>query len=164
MEKWQLVYTATNQPVKAGDIVESRMQKYRVVESIGRPPHHEGSTGRIWVSDLETVDGIGSIEFFPSVFDAKWIRVPAKWCVTVNRATGEYIAVYEGESGYYQTRIYDADHAREVNKQLGITEEERLALEAGSMFGWDAPGAKADNHSNIKFAQQNRESGDALGI
>jgi len=37
----------------------------------GRPPQHEGSTGRVWVKG----SGSSSQEFFPSVFDLKWEEV-----------------------------------------------------------------------------------------
>jgi len=75
MKTWKLIYTITNKPVREGDLVESRTQNFKVAPGIGRPPQHAGSTGRIWVQDLKTSEPIGSIEFFPSVFDAQWREI-----------------------------------------------------------------------------------------
>jgi hypothetical protein len=59
-----------------------------------------------------------------------------------------------GESGYHLTE-FDApdvpnDYAQEAvqhfNKRLGVTSAQVLAMEIGSMFGWDVPGANPANH------------------
>ena len=61
--------------VKPGDRLTSSNKGdiYAVIDPVGRPPQHEGSTGRIYVvEDGVEYDGIHSREFFPGVFDCKW--------------------------------------------------------------------------------------------
>ena len=41
----------------------------------GRPPHHEGSTGRVWVKPVGEPETTSTQEFFPTVFDLKWETV-----------------------------------------------------------------------------------------
>ena len=68
-------------------------------------------------------------------------------CFTVLRSTGELIGIKRGESGYYLSDWNTEDRARnqeladESNRALGVTDAQRRAMEAGSMFGWDCPGA-----------------------
>lgn len=75
MQNWQLVYTETGKPVQEGDTITYRHQVYTIAPGIGRPPHKLSSTGRIWVRDTETRNPVGSIEFFPGVFNARWIEI-----------------------------------------------------------------------------------------
>lgn len=59
------------------------------------------------------------------------------------------VALKRGETGYYQTDLDDAAltpaHARAtvvaMNRKLGVTAAEVMAMAAGSLFGWDVPGA-----------------------
>lgn len=68
-------------------------------------------------------------------------------CFSVLRNTGELICIKRGESGCYPSDWDTGDPAanRELadynNQRLGVTEAQRKAMEAGSMFGWDCPGA-----------------------
>ncbi len=64
--------------VNPGDRLKSdKDEVYTVIYPVGRPPQHEGSTGRIYVVEGEGVeyDGIHSREFFPGVFDCSWQKV-----------------------------------------------------------------------------------------
>lgn len=73
-------------------------------------------------------------------------------CYSYLRTTGEVIIIVRGESGYYPTSFSSDD--KEFNKQLvdeynpkrGITKAQVAAMEAGSMFGWDVPGADPRNY------------------
>jgi hypothetical protein len=60
--------------------------------------------------------------------------------------------IKRGEAGYYPTN-YDSAKAstkiaeqavRELNARLHVTEAQALAMEMGSMFGWDQTGANPD--------------------
>lgn len=65
-----------NTEVKRGDIVQSfRGGWFRVHEIL--KPSHPNSTGRMVVSDTDekgSYTGANFMTFFPSVFDAYWVR------------------------------------------------------------------------------------------
>ena len=68
-------------------------------------------------------------------------------CYSVLPGTGALICIKRGEAGYYPS-VWDTGAEwknREIadrnNKRLGVTQAQRLAMEIGSMCGWDAPGA-----------------------
>lgn len=48
-------------------------------------------------------------------------------------------------------------HADLLNARMGVTPAERRAMEMGSMFGWDIPGADPDRHE-AKVTRQDGES------
>lgn len=101
-------------------------------------------------------------------------------CYSYLRTTGEVIIIARGEPGYYPTDFSSDD--KEFNKQLveeynakcGITKAQVAAMEAGSMFGWDVPGADPNNYDEnglykkptavrslseqIAFAEQSKEN------
>ncbi len=67
-------------------------------------------------------------------------------CFSTLPSTGELICIKRGESGYYQSGWNTDDPVRNKeladfnNRKLGVTDAQRLAMECGSMVGWDAPG------------------------
>jgi hypothetical protein len=66
------------------------------------------------------------------------------YTVVLGKPDGENIGVIkQNESGYYQTNYKFDKKAEEIvdmlNERLGVSKEVRLALEIGSMFGWDSP-------------------------
>lgn len=62
------------------------------------------------------------------------------------------LMVKYGVSGYYNTE-YTGD-AMFYNKQLGVTKYEMEAMKAGSMFGWDVPGANPEIYKNRDIAKK----------
>lgn len=69
---WTLVMdNALQTPVEEGDVLQdSRGAFWTVSSGVGAAPHKPSSTGRIWV---QGIDG-HSREYFPSVFNCKWIE------------------------------------------------------------------------------------------
>ena len=78
-------------------------------------------------------------------------------CYALLPSNGQLICIKEGESGYYPVRIKGEHVFGEEAKKLrnafneieGIDWPTRQAFEAGSMFGWDIPGAKAEAYQEI---------------
>ena len=68
-------------------------------------------------------------------------------CYSVNQTTGEIIILENGVSGYYPTiwpkgsREENEAIVEDLNKKLGVSEAQVKAMEFGSLFGWDKPGA-----------------------
>jgi len=70
-------------------------------------------------------------------------------CYSVSETTQEVIMIKRGEMGYYpvplpwkDVTITEAEsYANNQNEMRGIMSEERMAMEVGSIFGWDLLGA-----------------------
>ena len=68
-------------------------------------------------------------------------------CYSVLPSSGALIGIRRGESGYFLAMEGTGDRAaneavaNQENKRLGVTPEQRMAMEIGSLCGWDAPGA-----------------------
>lgn len=90
-------------------------------------------------------------------------------CYTVHAETGEMIIVKKGESGYYPSDLDSKDAsfsrmiATENNEKLGVTKTQEECMSAGSMFGWDVPGADPANYdANGRFSPSKmKDRGDA---
>ena len=78
-------------------------------------------------------------------------------CFTTLPSTGELICIKRGELSYYPSSWNTDDKQRNEelanynNERLGVTAEQRKAMEAGSMVGWDGPGADPANYENGEF-------------
>ena len=90
-------------------------------------------------------------------------------CYTVHAETGEMIIVKKGESGYYPSDLDSKDAsfsrmiATENNQKLGVTKTQEECMAAGSLFGWDVPGADPANYdANGRFSPNRmKDRGDA---
>lgn len=88
-----------------------------------------------------------SIQTEQECFTPKLAERLPELCFSVLPSTGELICIKRGESGYYPSdwNTDDAVQNRELadynNDRLGVTSAQRLAMECGSMHGWDVPGA-----------------------
>jgi hypothetical protein len=90
-----------------------------------------------------------------SAAQANLEKLPAA-CYATLLTNGELIQIRAGEKGYYKLaqglpqRICAKDNitmdqlADMWNKENGVTTEDREAMEIGSMWGWEVPGANVD--------------------
>lgn len=68
-------------------------------------------------------------------------------CLSTLSSTGQLIVLKHGVRGYYRSewdtgnRAENRDIADSHNRRRGITDIQETAMMAGSMFGWDTPGA-----------------------
>jgi hypothetical protein len=65
-DNWTLVHTSTNTPAVVGETITNFRGEQRVLSG-GRPPQHDASSGRVWLAHPNG-------EYFPNVFDMKWIQ------------------------------------------------------------------------------------------
>ena len=69
------------------------------------------------------------------------------FCLSTLPYTGQLIILRKGECGYYASdwdtrkREENQNIAREHNRRRGISDIQEAAMSAGSMFGWNLPGA-----------------------
>ena len=73
-------------------------------------------------------------------------------CWSVLPGSGELICIKRGESGYYRSdwstssREQNEELANYNNQRLGVSNAQRRAMETGSMYGWQVPGADPANN------------------
>ena len=105
-----------------------------------------------------------SIQTEQELFSPKLAEGLPKLCFSTLPGTGELICIKRGESGYYPSdwSTDDPAHNQELadynNERLGVTQEQRLAMECGSMHGWGVPGANP-----ACYEQQQEMGGMTLG-
>ena len=72
-------------------------------------------------------------------------------CYSTLQTTGQLICIRRGERGYSPTEWdtgdaeRNAEEADRLNERLGVTPAQRMAMEIGSMAGWEVPGADPKN-------------------
>lgn len=71
-----------------------------------------------------------------------------EWCYAENPHSGEPVIIRRFESGYEPVTL-DIWPA-ESNGLMGVTREQELAMLAGSMFGWDKPGADPRTYYGVR--------------
>lgn len=119
-----------------------------------------------WCNGLRDV----SFEIEAKNREAKEHSLPLM-CYSTLKSTGELIVIKQGEAGYFQTErnTPNADVNRQtaarLNKMIGLSDAQLKAMEFGSMFGWDKPGARPEVYlkkpleAQISGAEQRREDG-----
>lgn len=107
------------------------------------------------------------------------------FCFTIDNVSGDIIKLKAGESGcytltpasliqlhrltgkhepegpmldYLQRKDHNKVLARKFNEVFKVTEAQREAMEAGSMFGWGVPGANPDNYNEDGTICKDEES------
>ena len=83
-------------------------------------------------------------------------------CFSILPSSGQLIIIRCGERGYYPSewdtgnREKNRDIASSHNESRGISDMQESAMLAGSMFGWDTPGANPQWYlDNAKYANAN---------
>lgn len=83
-------------------------------------------------------------------------------CFSVLPSTGQLIIIKKSESGYYPSewdtgnREENRDIASSHNARRGITDIQEAAMLAGSMFGWNTPGANPQWYlDNARYVNSN---------
>ena len=90
-------------------------------------------------------------------------------CYSTLQATGELIVIKHGENQYFPCEFstedpsFNREFANDRNVKLGVTKAQEAAMFAGSLFGWDKPGAdpKNYNENGEPIRPQKRDRGDA---
>lgn len=89
-------------------------------------------------------------------------------CMAVHPDTGDLIHIHRGEQGYYVSvwnkpgkPAQNRRTAAYMNKKLQANPAQQAAMLAGSLFGWDAPGADPRNYNADGTSRQPKQK--ALG-
>lgn len=89
-------------------------------------------------------------------------------CYSTLPDTDEVIIIKRGESGYHKTDVQGGQGAMrrfadEMNGKLGVSKAQEAAMLAGSMFGWQVPGADPRNYNEDgkPVPTKHKEKGDA---
>lgn len=74
-------------------------------------------------------------------------------CFSYLESTGEMIIIAKGEKGYIPTgasgeNMTPREAVDAANKTIGVTKAQEAAMVAGSMFGWQVPGADPKNYDD----------------
>ena len=83
------------------------------------------------------------------------------FCYSTLPSTGELITIQRGESGFYtsswgtDSRDENLRIADEKNREMGVTDAQRRAMEVGSMCGWNVPGADPACYQEKEIQQTN---------
>ena len=97
-----------------------------------------------------------SIQTEQECFTPKLAEGLPELCFSTLPGTGALICIKRGESGYYPSDwstddpVQNRELADYNNDRLGVTLAQRLAMECGSMHGWDVPGADPDYYEQAQ--------------
>ena len=88
-----------------------------------------------------------SVQTEQELFSPKLAEGLPETCLSTLPGSGTLIVIKRGESGYYPSDWDTGDPAKnrviadEHNQRRGITPAQEQAMQVGSMFGWEVPGA-----------------------
>ena len=72
-----------------------------------------------------------------------------RYCYAYLPTTQEEIRIDIAESGYIPMRKNENDgNVKKMNQELGVTPAQAKAMQIGSMFGWDVPGADPKSYND----------------
>lgn len=87
------------------------------------------------------------------------ISLCPEYCFSEDNITHKLIRIVAGEAGFYKVHNHPEvktaalnlektnDLADRLNKEMGITKAQRKAMDIGSMWGWDVPGANPNAYN-----------------
>ena len=79
-------------------------------------------------------------------------RLPA-FCASRMPTTNEPILLHRGHKGFWPAPFPEFD-PDEFNRDMGVTNAQRMAMEIGSIFGFHVPGANPDMHVHLNCGDQ----------
>lgn len=82
---------------------------------------------------------------------AKVMEALPTMCFALLPGTKEVIGIKKGERGYYTTKDMTPEDVATFNKKLGVTPAQREAMLAGSLFGFDVPGANPQLYAEFNL-------------
>lgn len=74
-------------------------------------------------------------------------------CFTVDKSSGELRKIVRGIDGYFvaclqlKTKELNVQKANKLNADMGVTIKQVAAMEFGSTYGWDSPGADPKHYT-----------------
>ncbi len=87
------------------------------------------------------------------------ISLLPEYCFSSDNVTRKLIRIKAGESGFYPAHTHPEvkiaarhlenidDLADRLNAEMGVTKAQREAMEIGSMWGWEVPGANPNAYN-----------------
>jgi len=120
---------------------------------------------------IRCTPGAGDYECYIYAYDkihlmeflAKEKKLP-EHCYSRLASTGEAILIRYAEKGYYPITLPEGSTVEGMNESIGVTEAQRMAMEAGSMFGWRVPGADPKNYENKNKEDKYMENKNMLRV
>jgi len=70
------------------------------------------------------------------------VKKVSDFAYAINPSDHTVILIKRGEVGFWPSPGMTAEAADAKNASMGLSYNERTAMEMGSMFGWDVPGAR----------------------
>ena len=121
---------------QASDGAGESLEQHEIKVENGELYVHLWDSGKDWTIETEA-----------ERFGPKIAKGLPPMCFSVLESTGELIGIERGESGYYTSELDTGDRtqneaiADRENARMCVTPEQRMAMEIGSLCGWNVPGA-----------------------